>query len=1642
MAHNPEKVGNKHTKLDESADTKRKLLSTIASVFDPLGIQLPLLIRAKLFVHDLTVRKNSDWDTKLDQERLKTWRNICKQFNAAGQILIPRSVGGLKDKYDLVCYSDSSKRIFGTVLYLRSKTSKKLYFFMAKNHLIPKHKGKKTIPEMELTSILLAAETAREITDDLAGAKSLSGPVIDNVVIFNDSQVALAWLNSFVHLEKQNKRATYVRNVIEKIDQIAEKSPIAIKHIAGVSNPADFVTRATSYNILSGTNYLEGPSDASDSNASGLEDGTIVIKLPRSAEYESAQKTYVNLAAETIKVADPNYESFLPLRKYSEYQMLYRVTIRVIRFVQLLKQKVKDKNPEKYKHLSVSTDYSEATTALIIKEAQAETFPEALYYLKAEQDRKGKIPGIVARMNLYLDDKGMLRVGSKMMRFKEVREYFPILLPKDHHITKLIVWRAHLMRCHSGLWAVLADLKPLFWVIRARATVTKILKQCIHCRRFNNRTIKLNQNSYPEFRVKPSHVPFRNIFIDYAGPFMVTRAKEKVKVYVLVITCIYTRAISLKCTIDLSTDELLRALQLHSFTYEMPSSIRSDLGSQFVAGANILKNLLKTPAVTQFFAERDIRPFEWEHCDKGQSSLASLVESCVKITKRAIAGSIGRNVLSERDFEFMLSQANAIVNKRPIAFKASLSDNPDEPVPEEITPEMLLHGRRLEWTNIIPGLQPVQEEAYNPRATIRKPGQLREDYVKLRACAEKLEKIYNQEMVTQLIEQATDRKDTYKKVHHNLLQVGDIVLMKEENTKPINYPLARVKSIRMNSLGEIVGAEVLKGASREVVRRHTTSLIPLLQRSELTANTKGSQAEGEIISDQRQASDANEAEDNKSRRPQRKAAKLAQRKTREMVQDEIYCNLTLNPEDKDTIISTTCCEIGDGEKGDSTVRVRAVLDSGSQHNIIDQAILATIPHTVEEENHKVELKTILGKQTYDTSVVSIDLRLGPTVRKIIAYVISMEDLHWTLPGLHLVAHEIEKKGYTMADQELKKTEERVRKVQLIIGTYMNAILTGTSVRFGEESSLMMTPEVVLIGKLSALQRDLPALPECPKPPETEGEPIEPETVKRACSSIIIAESAEEEERAIKPLGVKGFYGKLRLRKKTWAKWILLMCLGILGSLLLVPMLSPKGRSKVETQWSRRTANEGKYHRTKLIVDLPSTVYQHLAATTMASAPGMEAYTQRLDEALANWERQETRERNVEDVGNPLASQIAADQPVTNCSASSECLIPFNTKDQGRAKRAIGMINGVVMRVGRVSVRGARRVIGKRTGVPRPASAKTIKLRNRMRLAGKVGKTGVKVTVGIATGYMVYEAAMSSWAYFFEPEFNLDSALESIQNSAIKEAVLAGNLSYASAEETQLLTQLQRYEELRTQEVYGEIEFRSFALYSLMQEQQMSIEAIESLANRQLRVTLSLSDRILKVLDQQINSNSCRYQLSRKLFNDEGYILLEGMDIPQRRVFLELGIPLKLELGLEVANQGRCHPSQREEMVKEIGDEDGLVEKLSDIYQKQDNRRNKNNQALNNWTQSAGALMKKWEETNEMARDALQAARDIQGAPAWLSYSHLMVFLMLLSAAVLWKACRGCQWDCYRLAVRIGKKTEFKEEPRSHAVDGDLGPKAE
>ena len=160
------------------------------------------------------------------------------------------------------------------------------------------------------------------------------------------------------------------------------------------------------------------------------------------------------------------------------------------------------------------------------------------------------------------------------------------------------------------------------------------------------------------------------------------------------------------------------------------------------------------------------------------------------------------------DFDLVIAQTVHIVNKRPVAFREFLRgdfSNEDE-IPAPIIQELLIKGYDLVSVNVLPYVE--VEEQWAPGDDLT--GNVRKGCDELTRVRKHLLEINNSEFFPQLISQATNTKDRYKPVCHKVVCKGDIVLLKEANTKLINFPMGIVCEVIHNDLGEVTGVTVMK----------------------------------------------------------------------------------------------------------------------------------------------------------------------------------------------------------------------------------------------------------------------------------------------------------------------------------------------------------------------------------------------------------------------------------------------------------------------------------------------------------------------------------------------------------------------------------------------------------------------------------------------------------------------------------------------------------------------------------------------------------------------------------------------------------------------------------------------------------------
>jgi hypothetical protein len=199
--------------LNESARTKRQLLQTIASQYDPFNFQGPCLNRARVFIHSLQVREDIDWDTVLTDELQREWRNISRQANKGPAVAVSRFVGAREDDYELIAFTDASKTMYAAVVYIKSQSFDKVLFLPGKNKIVNRQLELKTVPSLELQAITLGVEVLFDLREELSGPKGILPLCIVKLRIFTDSSIALHWLNAQTQkFAKMQKQSVFVQN--------------------------------------------------------------------------------------------------------------------------------------------------------------------------------------------------------------------------------------------------------------------------------------------------------------------------------------------------------------------------------------------------------------------------------------------------------------------------------------------------------------------------------------------------------------------------------------------------------------------------------------------------------------------------------------------------------------------------------------------------------------------------------------------------------------------------------------------------------------------------------------------------------------------------------------------------------------------------------------------------------------------------------------------------------------------------------------------------------------------------------------------------------------------------------------------------------------------------------------------------------------------------------------------------------------------------------------------------------------------------------------------------------------------------------------------------------------------------------------
>jgi len=144
---------------NSTASTKRMVLATTASIFDPLGLLSPAAIAYKIFLQKLWQDK-LQWDELLPAHLQQEWNQLLQTIPKLSLLKINRKVICSNDvNTQIHGFCDSSERAYGACLYIRSTDSnKKTYCELLCSTSKVAPLKQLTIPRLELCAATLLSK--------------------------------------------------------------------------------------------------------------------------------------------------------------------------------------------------------------------------------------------------------------------------------------------------------------------------------------------------------------------------------------------------------------------------------------------------------------------------------------------------------------------------------------------------------------------------------------------------------------------------------------------------------------------------------------------------------------------------------------------------------------------------------------------------------------------------------------------------------------------------------------------------------------------------------------------------------------------------------------------------------------------------------------------------------------------------------------------------------------------------------------------------------------------------------------------------------------------------------------------------------------------------------------------------------------------------------------------------------------------------------------------------------------------------------------------------------------------------------------------------------------------------------------------
>jgi len=760
--------------VKEQPVTRRGMLSTVASIYDPLGFVAPFVLLGKIILQEMC-RRGTSWDDTAPPTLLPRWLKWKADIPNLTEVKIPRCYKPANfapvKRIELHHFSDASLEGYGVCSYLRFVSiDDSIHCSLVASKVRVAPTKVTTIPRLELTAAVVAVKLSYTLKQEL------QMPIAEEY-FWCDSQVVLAYISN-----DAKRFHIFTANRVQFIRERTEANQW--RYITTKNNPADHASRGLSAAGLMSSNWFTGPEFLWKT------DLAVSVSLDLNLLPDDPEVKARALKSESIEVSDV----LKRLCKVSSWNLLVRVVSRIIR----LARGTVSNQP-------LTVHETNWVARSVIRLVQCEAFSHEIQILVRQQNVPASSK--LHKFSPFIQD-GLLRVNGRLGNSTvEFDLKHPMLLPKRSYITELIISHCHAEIHHQGRGQTLNAVRNKgYYIIGGSRAVAELIYRCVQCRKLRRPAEEQKMADLPQDRVEPSP-PFTYVGMDCFGPFLIKRGRSETKRYGLLLTCLCSRAIHIEMLDDMTTDALINGLRCFIAIRGAVRHIRCDQGSNFLGAKNEF-----TSAMREMQTDRISSYLLSHQCDfifnaPCSSHAGGVWERQIKTVKCVLNSTLalcpGR--LDDSCLRTLFYEAMAIVNSRPLT---AVSDCPaDEP----LTPNHLITMKSS--VSLPPPGQFVKEDIYT-----------RKRWRRVQYLTEQFWSRWKKEYLLSL-----NQRQKWNTPRRNI-QVGDVVLLVDDDAPRMQWPRGIVVDTTLSDDGLVRRVKVRVGTSKLDKEGKPQSATSVLER--------------------------------------------------------------------------------------------------------------------------------------------------------------------------------------------------------------------------------------------------------------------------------------------------------------------------------------------------------------------------------------------------------------------------------------------------------------------------------------------------------------------------------------------------------------------------------------------------------------------------------------------------------------------------------------------------------------------------------------------------------------------------------------------------------------------------------------------